>query len=103
MNSEKPERDCKRWRAAFDRRYRHGCANCYKYSSINSILRRQQTYRVCRDDENNVAELMVNAEKPERGCKSWRAVFDRDVNEEQCGRTTIRTVVVWGVLDGPAL
>ena len=46
---------------------------------------------------------MVNSEKPERGCKSWRAVFDRDVYEEQCGHTTICTVVVWGVLDGPAL
>ena len=45
---------------------------------------------------------MVNSEKPETVCKSWRAVFDRDVYEEQCGRTTIRTVVVWGVLDGPA-
>jgi len=46
---------------------------------------------------------MVNFEKPERVCESWRAVFDRDVNEEQCGPTTIHTVVVWGVLDGPAL
>ena len=39
-------------------------------SSINSILRQQQTYRVRRDDENNVAWQMVNTEKPERGCKN---------------------------------
>ena len=85
MNTEKPERVCKRWRAAFDRRYR-----------------RQQTYRVLRDDEIGVAEQMVNTEKPERGCKRWRSVFDRDGGEEQCSRTTIRPEVVWGVLDGPA-
>ena len=46
-------------------------------SSINSILRQQQTYRVRRDDENNVAWLMVNTEKTERGCRRWRAVLDR--------------------------
>ena len=54
------------------------------------------TYRVRRDDENNVAWQMVNSEKPERGCKRWRAVFDQDVSEEQCGRTTICPVVVCG-------
>ena len=45
---------------------------------------------------------MANSEKTERGSKRWRAVFDQDVSEEQCGRTTIRPAVVWGVLDGPA-
>ena len=42
---------------------------------------------------------MVNTEKPERDCKRWRSVFDRDGGEEQCSRTTICTVVVWGVLE----
>ena len=60
------------------------------------------TYRVLLDDENNVAGQMVNTEKPERGCKRWRAVFDRDGSEDQCSRTTICPEVVWGVLDGPA-
>ena len=37
-----------------------------------------------------------------RGCKRWRAVFDRDGSEEQCGRTTICSAAGWGLLDGPA-
>ena len=52
--------------------------------------------------EISVAEQMVNSEKPERGCKRWTAVFDRDGNEEQCRCATIRPAVVWGLLDGPA-
>ena len=52
------------------------------------------------DDENNVAEQMVNTEKPERDCKRWRSIFDRDGSKEQCGHTTICPEVVWGLLDG---
>ena len=85
-----------------DERVDNGFANCQKYFSINSILRRQQTYLCLRSGKISVAEQMVNMEKPERGCKRWRAVFDRDGGEEQCSLTTIRPEVVWGELDRPA-
>jgi hypothetical protein len=42
----------------------------------------------------------VNTEKPERDCKRWRSIFDRDRSKEQCGHTTICPEVVWGLLDG---
>ena len=43
----------------------------------------------------------MNTEKPERDCKRWRSIFDRDGSKEQCGHTTICPEVVWGgLLDG---
>ena len=57
---------------------------------------RQQTYQCLRSGKISVAEQMVNTDKLERGCKRWRAVFDRDGSEEQCSRTTIRPEDVGG-------
>ena len=39
-----------------------------------------------RHDEKKMQVVMVNSEKSERDCRRWRAIFDRDVSEEQCGR-----------------